>query len=48
MRIAARVATALMLGLLLGPLAACQYAEPSPVGTNCVKYSRNLSPVCTN
>ena len=44
MRIAARVATTLLLGLL----AACQYAQPSPVGTNCVKYGKNVMPTCTN
>ncbi|WP_268885390.1 hypothetical protein [Belnapia mucosa] len=35
--------------LLLGLLAACQHAQPSPVGTNCVRYgSRNVMPTCTN
>ncbi len=34
--------------LLLGLLAGCQYAQPSPVGTNCVHYGRNPMPVCSN
>jgi hypothetical protein len=35
----------LLLPLLL---AACQYAQPSPVGTNCVHYGLNPIPVCSN
>lgn len=39
----------LLLPVLLPVLlAACQYAQPSPVGTNCVHYGRNPMPVCTN
>ena len=37
-----------LVALLAVLLAGCQYAEPSPVGTNCVKYGRNPMPVCTN
>ncbi len=32
--------------VLLGLLAGCQYAQPSPVGTNCVHYGRNPIPTC--
>lgn len=37
-----------LLLLLATLLTGCAYAEPSPVGTNCVHQGRNPIPVCTN
>jgi|tagenome__1003787_1003787.scaffolds.fasta_scaffold17292694_2 hypothetical protein len=35
-----------LLGLLLLLMAGCAYAEPSPVGTNCVHTRARSMPVC--
>jgi hypothetical protein len=35
-----------LLCLLLLLCAGCEYAQPSPVGTNCVTHGRGRIPVC--